>query len=141
MIVALIRVLLVNSGDMSPEIAWLYFWSSVEVGVAIIIACVASFRQLFVATRDQGSSNNSGNSKSPFRFLGSSFGKSTKGSSKGTDATSGKWNASRGKAESVDSDTERGQSHDRILQPLEFVTVHADGHSKESYRRIDESGH
>jgi hypothetical protein len=140
MIVALIRVLVVNSGDMAPEIAWLYFWSSVEVGTAIIIACVASFRQLFVAARDPGSSNNNsgGSSRSPFRFFGASFGRSTKGSTKGSDGNSGKFSfanshAKKGSVGSSAVDTERGDSHDRAMrEPLEFVTVPADGYAKEN---------
>ncbi|KAF2470378.1 uncharacterized protein BDR25DRAFT_151954, partial [Lindgomyces ingoldianus] len=53
MVVSIIRVTVVNSKHQSAEIAWLVFWSFVENGTAIMISCVASFRQLFVASQDQ----------------------------------------------------------------------------------------
>jgi uncharacterized membrane protein len=71
MISAVVRVALVNSTRQSADIAWLYFWGNVEVGVgnfhtytevqvhrlthfpAIIVSRVASFYQLFVAKHGQ----------------------------------------------------------------------------------------
>jgi hypothetical protein len=35
MIMAIVRVAVVNSTRQSPEIAWLYFWSNLEVGVGM----------------------------------------------------------------------------------------------------------
>ena len=70
-IVAIVRVVLVNSTQRNADITWLYFWSNIEMTTcmlnisvrlgcmcfsllaAIIIACVASFRQLFVNTNNQ----------------------------------------------------------------------------------------
>ncbi|PYI05541.1 hypothetical protein BO78DRAFT_398059 [Aspergillus sclerotiicarbonarius CBS 121057] len=53
MIVAIIRVVINTSLDVSVDISWLYFWSFVEMGTAIIISCIASFRQLFVTSQNQ----------------------------------------------------------------------------------------
>ncbi|KAE8382377.1 hypothetical protein BDV26DRAFT_253858 [Aspergillus bertholletiae] len=53
MAVAIIRVVVNNSLNSSVDIGWLYLWSFVEMGTAIIIACVASFRQLFVTSQNQ----------------------------------------------------------------------------------------
>ncbi|KND94611.1 hypothetical protein TOPH_00772 [Tolypocladium ophioglossoides CBS 100239] len=51
MVVAVIRVVLVKGSTdqlQNASIDWLYMWSNVEMGVAIIVACLASFRQLFI---------------------------------------------------------------------------------------------
>ena len=70
MIVAIIRVTIVNSSHKNADISWLFFWSNIEMATcksscrsfdqlrptidqsvlpkAVIIACLASFRQLFV---------------------------------------------------------------------------------------------
>ncbi|KAE8413509.1 hypothetical protein BDV36DRAFT_28382 [Aspergillus pseudocaelatus] len=53
MVVAIIRVVVNNSLNSSVDIGWLYFWSFVEMGTGIIIACIASFRQLFVTSQNQ----------------------------------------------------------------------------------------
>ncbi|KAL8672327.1 MAG: hypothetical protein Q9168_003211 [Polycauliona sp. 1 TL-2023] len=86
MIVAIIRVTLVDSEIQNidyaipdtakgiggkdtqkfPEnidISWLYFWSCIEMTTAIIIACVASFRQFFVTTNKQRQENKPAGSK------------------------------------------------------------------------------
>ncbi|KAF4618987.1 hypothetical protein G7Y89_g14861 [Cudoniella acicularis] len=44
--VAIIRFAVV-SRTVQPEQSWLYFWNTVETTIAIIIACLASFRALF----------------------------------------------------------------------------------------------
>ncbi|RAQ62926.1 hypothetical protein COH20_011456 [Aspergillus flavus] len=53
MVVAIIRVVVNNSLNSSVDIGWLYLWSFVEMGTGIIIACIASFRQLFVTSQNQ----------------------------------------------------------------------------------------
>ncbi|RAL08034.1 uncharacterized protein BO97DRAFT_408592 [Aspergillus homomorphus CBS 101889] len=53
MAVSIIRVVINNSLDKSVDLAWLYFWSFIELGTAIIISCIASFRQLFVTSQNQ----------------------------------------------------------------------------------------
>lgn len=73
MIVAVIRVTVVNSPNLPADVSWLYFWSNIEMTtcmciytltccrsglltgtlVAIIIACMASFRQFFVHATKQ----------------------------------------------------------------------------------------
>ncbi|KAF2194763.1 hypothetical protein K469DRAFT_547487 [Zopfia rhizophila CBS 207.26] len=52
MAVAIIRVTIVHSTKQGVELVWLYFWSMVEGGIATMIANVASFRQLFVASTE-----------------------------------------------------------------------------------------
>ncbi|CAG8255275.1 unnamed protein product [Penicillium nalgiovense] len=56
MVTAMIRVAVGMNYDRQMNIDWLCFWSFVEVDVAIIVSCVASLRQLFVASQNQSSS-------------------------------------------------------------------------------------
>ncbi|KAF2687328.1 hypothetical protein K458DRAFT_296574 [Lentithecium fluviatile CBS 122367] len=129
MIVSIIRVTLVNSNDRPTEIVWLYFWSFVENGVAIIIACVASFRQLFVNTHGESSSKSSGPSKqqvhlpSFVRYMPQL--KRKEGSSKDS-LNKPSWLISS--ITSKDDGSERTQSErtpsEDQTHPLEFVTVH-----------------
>ncbi|OQE30974.1 hypothetical protein PENFLA_c002G00740 [Penicillium flavigenum] len=56
MVTAIIRVAVGMNYDRQMNIDWLCFWSFVEVDVAIIVSCVASLRQLFVASQNQSSS-------------------------------------------------------------------------------------
>ncbi|KAJ5821824.1 uncharacterized protein N7525_011108 [Penicillium rubens] len=56
MVTAIIRVAVGMDYDRQMNIDWLCFWSFVEVDVAIIVSCVASLRQLFVASQNQSSS-------------------------------------------------------------------------------------
>ena len=75
MIVAIIRVAIVNSSHKDADVSWLFFWSNIEMATcksscrsfdqlrptidqslppkAVIIACLASFRQLFVNINGQ----------------------------------------------------------------------------------------
>ncbi|KAL4954289.1 hypothetical protein BDW69DRAFT_142589 [Aspergillus filifer] len=53
MAVAIIRVAVNSSSDRTLDITWLNLWCSVEVATAIMVACVASFRQLFVTVQNQ----------------------------------------------------------------------------------------
>ncbi|KAJ5459329.1 hypothetical protein N7530_011273 [Penicillium desertorum] len=53
MVTAIIRVAVGMNYDRQMNIDWLCFWSFVEVDVAIIVSCVASLRQLFVASQNQ----------------------------------------------------------------------------------------
>lgn len=74
MVVAIVRVAVDNTYDKEINIAWLCFWSFVEVDTgkiigntkisyvangdyqAIIVSCVASLRQLIVTSQNQASS-------------------------------------------------------------------------------------
>ncbi|KAF5877156.1 uncharacterized protein Bfra_001519 [Botrytis fragariae] len=47
MIFAIVRVAIVSSHSHRVEESWLYTWSFVEKTVAIVVACLASFRSLF----------------------------------------------------------------------------------------------
>ena len=71
MVISIVRVAVVNSPTRNPSISWLYLWSSIEMTTckclrpphgelivdyhtskqAIIVACLASFRQLFITNR------------------------------------------------------------------------------------------
>ena len=53
MAVAIIRVAVVHENDQNADISWLYLWSGLEAATACIIACVASFRQLFTSAAQQ----------------------------------------------------------------------------------------
>jgi hypothetical protein len=114
MTVAIIRVAVVDSRHQNTEIAWLYFWTFVENGIAIMIACVASFRQLFVASHEQhsGPPFEDASRKSSVRALLKPSFKSS--------WLSSKWSATDTKHK---SSTKRGDSQESI-SPLEFVTIH-----------------
>ncbi|KAI4200987.1 MAG: hypothetical protein LQ350_003556 [Teloschistes chrysophthalmus] len=48
MIFAIVRTALVGSSNTKqPDSSWLYMWSAIEASVAIIVACLATFRNLF----------------------------------------------------------------------------------------------
>ncbi|KAL4907729.1 hypothetical protein BDW74DRAFT_175509 [Aspergillus multicolor] len=53
MTVAILRVTIVHFHHTVREVPWLWLWASVETGTAIIVACTASFRQLFVTKQNQ----------------------------------------------------------------------------------------
>lgn len=53
MVVAIVRVTVVYSAHTKKSsLEWLFFWSSVEVATAIIVACLGSFRQLYVTSQN-----------------------------------------------------------------------------------------
>ncbi|KGO78081.1 hypothetical protein PITC_041120 [Penicillium italicum] len=56
MVTAILRVAVGMNYHRQMNIDWLCFWGFVEVDVAIIVSCVASLRQLFVASQNQSSS-------------------------------------------------------------------------------------
>lgn len=53
-IVSILRVTLVSSSKHQLDTTWLYMWSNIDMAVAIIVACLASFRQLFVMSEKSG---------------------------------------------------------------------------------------
>ncbi|KAI0968464.1 hypothetical protein F4678DRAFT_443076 [Xylaria arbuscula] len=69
-ITSIIRVVLVKGVGGATRVSsidWLYLWSNIEAGIAISVACLASFRQLFVFKQNQGKESRS--SESSFRRL------------------------------------------------------------------------
>jgi len=62
MIFSIIRVTLVSTGTQA-NVSWLYTWGNVEVTVSIIVACLGSFRQLFVKSEGKSSYNSGSNGK------------------------------------------------------------------------------
>ncbi|KAI8944155.1 hypothetical protein F4801DRAFT_572741 [Xylaria longipes] len=44
---AIVRVVVVSALTRQPDVSWLYLWSSIEQNVAIIVACLSAFPQLF----------------------------------------------------------------------------------------------
>ncbi|KAF2846616.1 hypothetical protein T440DRAFT_432288 [Plenodomus tracheiphilus IPT5] len=111
MVVSVIRVRVVNSKTQNSEIAWLIFWSYIENGTAIMISCVASFRQLFVAQERAASASASKSSagKSFFTIF-----------TKSKDSRTGSY-GSRDKSErSLDSERSAGK-----ILPLNNIHVHS----------------
>ncbi|KAL4902930.1 hypothetical protein BDW74DRAFT_54639 [Aspergillus multicolor] len=53
MAVAIVRVTTVGLIDRFDRFSWVYLWCSIEGGTAIIIACTAAFRQLFISAQNQ----------------------------------------------------------------------------------------
>ncbi|KAI1493659.1 hypothetical protein F5X96DRAFT_620776 [Biscogniauxia mediterranea] len=50
MIVAIVRIT-VGAPGKAPDLSWLLLWNSVEMTLAIFVACIASFRSLFCYTK------------------------------------------------------------------------------------------
>ncbi|PYH44038.1 uncharacterized protein BP01DRAFT_275612, partial [Aspergillus saccharolyticus JOP 1030-1] len=53
MAIALVRVILGVDYSQTMDISWFYFWSSMEMGAAVMVACAASFRQLYITSRNR----------------------------------------------------------------------------------------
>ncbi|OJJ99333.1 hypothetical protein ASPACDRAFT_43996 [Aspergillus aculeatus ATCC 16872] len=53
MAIALVRVILGVDYGQNMDISWFYFWSSMEIGAAVMVACAASSRQLCVTSRNR----------------------------------------------------------------------------------------
>ncbi|KAI0514353.1 hypothetical protein F5B22DRAFT_611247 [Xylaria bambusicola] len=47
---AIVRVVVVSELTHQPDVSWLYLWSAIEQGVAIIVACLSAFPHLFART-------------------------------------------------------------------------------------------
>lgn len=47
MVFAIVRVAVISSESRQPDTSWSYMWSCIEQVIAIIVACLASFRTLF----------------------------------------------------------------------------------------------
>lgn len=43
---SVIRIIVTNTTGRQPEVSWLALWSSIESSVAVIVACLASFKVL-----------------------------------------------------------------------------------------------
>ncbi|CAD6580171.1 MAG: hypothetical protein ASARMPRED_009375 [Alectoria sarmentosa] len=52
---AVIRIAVMPNKTSTADITWLCFWAHIETGAAVIVACLASFRQLFVMSNQSGS--------------------------------------------------------------------------------------
>lgn len=50
-IFSVIRIILTNSTGRQPEISWLALWSSIESSIAVMVACLASFKVLLANKR------------------------------------------------------------------------------------------
>ncbi|KAF2136435.1 uncharacterized protein K452DRAFT_279988 [Aplosporella prunicola CBS 121167] len=47
MVFAIVRVAVISSLTVQPDMSWLYMWSNIEIFAALIVACLGSFRSLF----------------------------------------------------------------------------------------------
>jgi len=52
---SVIRIIVTNTTGRQPEISWLALWSAIESSVAVIVACLASFKVLLSARKGTGS--------------------------------------------------------------------------------------
>ncbi|MCJ1241299.1 hypothetical protein MMC14_009303 [Varicellaria rhodocarpa] len=52
---AIIRIAVEPNETASTDMVWLCLWAWVETGVAVIVSCLASFRQLFLKSKDTSS--------------------------------------------------------------------------------------
>lgn len=55
MVFSAIRIIVTNTNSVHPEISWLALWSCIESSIAVIVACLTSFRILFTQLK-KGSS-------------------------------------------------------------------------------------
>ena len=53
-IFSVIRIIVTNTAGRQPEISWLALWSSIESSVAVIVACLASFKVLLNSRKGSG---------------------------------------------------------------------------------------
>jgi hypothetical protein len=44
---SIIRVAVVTTSHIQPNIPWVFLWGNIEVSISLIVACLGSFRQLF----------------------------------------------------------------------------------------------
>ncbi|RYP77926.1 hypothetical protein DL769_003299 [Monosporascus sp. CRB-8-3] len=119
MIVAIVRVtIVINPGELrNASIDWLYTWSNVEMAVAIIIACLASFRQLFVSTNRTGEHSRSRSHRGILWYLGFSR---LSAKDESNDASQPSWRKVSGGPKVSDS-VENGSR--TYIMPLESVHV------------------
>ncbi|EDN97546.1 predicted protein [Sclerotinia sclerotiorum 1980 UF-70] len=61
MAIAIIRVTVVSSKNKPSDLSWLYFWSNIELVVALIVSSLASFRSLYVSSQPKPTSSRSTN--------------------------------------------------------------------------------
>ncbi|KAI8634024.1 hypothetical protein F5Y19DRAFT_197042 [Xylariaceae sp. FL1651] len=48
---AIVRVVVVSKLTRQPDVSWLYLWSSIEQSIAVIVACLSAFPQLFTSSQ------------------------------------------------------------------------------------------
>lgn len=53
------RILVTNTDGLHPEPSWLATWSAVEASVAVIVACLSSFKAILTRRSRQTTSSNS----------------------------------------------------------------------------------
>ncbi|KAI9664062.1 MAG: hypothetical protein M1821_007553 [Bathelium mastoideum] len=127
MVFSIVRVAVVANSKKNVDISWLYLWSNIEVTVAIIIACVASFRQLFTQSQQQGPSkgytSSGGSGRRGFLAQLRSWGWTSRATGTGNSSQK-KWTHLRGPSKEQNS-SERppsGDSHEHIV-PLDGIHV------------------
>jgi hypothetical protein len=104
---SVIRIIVTNTVGAQPEISWLALWSAIESSIAVIVACLASFKVLLSSKRGTGGYDPSGEHYGG-RYGNMSNGRKTTGNRKsmiGTNKSSGTKVAQRELTESYD-DTE-----------------------------------
>lgn len=57
---SIVRIIVTNAEGIQPEVSWLALWSSIESSVAVIVACLASFKALLTQRSRAKASQNSG---------------------------------------------------------------------------------
>ncbi|KAI4156721.1 MAG: hypothetical protein LQ340_000035 [Diploschistes diacapsis] len=49
MVASLVRVVITTNGSQTDDLTWMGAWAGIEMGVAIIVSCLCSFRTLFTS--------------------------------------------------------------------------------------------
>ena len=73
---SVVRIIVTNTDGVHPEVSWLALWSVIESSVAVVVACLASFKTLLVdRQRSQTGHRSGGNGGSYQRYAaGKDFG-------------------------------------------------------------------
>lgn len=61
-IFSVVRVIVVGSDGMRPEPTWLATWSAIEASVAVIVACLSSFKAI-LTSRSRNKTGSSSNNR------------------------------------------------------------------------------
>ncbi|TVY13590.1 hypothetical protein LARI1_G008027 [Lachnellula arida] len=51
--ILIIRVAVVSTKDVTSDMTWLYFWSNIELIIALVVSSLALFRQLYVSSQPE----------------------------------------------------------------------------------------
>lgn len=69
-IFSVVRIIVTNTDGVHPEVSWLALWSVIESSVAVIVACLTSFKALLVDRQRAQSNDPSGSGRRYYHRYG-----------------------------------------------------------------------